>query len=174
MGIVTMLIQDAFAVDHREAGYHHKEKQEVNINMISSWHPERELENLPLHPKMFDLRLNDNSRLGLYSARKIWSRSSFVILRFVEDEESLGEVDRNIERFRTEDPLTIFLASSPDLQEKLVSLGATNVASYEYDTVGYDPDDKDLILMEYSSYGGKILTLPNNVSLDDIELPEVN
>ena len=159
-------------MDHREAGYHHKEKQEVNINTVASWHPERELENLPDQPKMLDLLLKNNNRLGIYFARKIWKRSSFVILRFVEDDEALREVKHNIERLRSEVPLTIFLASSPNLEDDLISLGATNVASYKYNTMGYDPARRDLVLMEYSSYGNRILTLPNNVSLDDIELPE--
>ena len=142
------------------------------MTTVASWHPDRDLDNLPDSPDMLDLWLKNNNRLGIYFARKIWARFSFVILRFVEDGEGLSELGRNIEVIRSELPLTIFLASSPDLRDDLISLGATNVASYKYKTSGYDPASRDLILMEYTSYGNKILTLPNNVSLDDIELPE--
>ena len=42
--------QDAFAVDHREAGLHHKEARSADHSAVSSWEKEREVENLPDTP----------------------------------------------------------------------------------------------------------------------------
>ena len=161
-------------MDHREVGYHHKQKLEVNMNKVHSWHKEREVENLPEYPKMLDLWLKINNRLGIYFARKIWGKSSFVILRFVADDEALRELSRNVRKLREEYAITIFLVASEQLGESLLSMGARNVAKYQYTTIGYDHARRDLVLAEFSSYGNRILTLPNNVSLSDIELPEEN
>ena len=144
------------------------------MNKVHSWHKEREVENLPEYPKMLDLWLKINNRLGIYFARIIWGKSSFVILRFVADDEALRELSRNVRKLREEYAITIFLVASEQLGESLLSMGARNVAKYQYTTIGYDHARRDLVLAEFSSYGNRILTLPNNVSLSDIDLPEEN
>ena len=159
-------------MDHREAGYHHHQKQEVSINTVSSWQEERELENLPDYPIMLDLWLNINSRLAIYYARKIWKTSDFVIVRFVEEDEEIVQLELNIEGIKMNNSITIYLVSSEQLAIKLLSLGVSKVAIYNYNPVGFDPGKKDLVLRELSSYGNKILTLPNNVTLSDIDLPK--
>ena len=143
------------------------------MKKIRSWQDERELENLPEYPNMFDLWLKVNNRLGIYFARKIWSTNNFVILRFVKDFQDLRQLQENIHRFSSfEKSITIFLVATEDLREKLLLLGAFFVAIYKYDLVGFDPHKKDIILSEFTSYANRILTLPNNISYLDIELPQ--
>ena len=171
--VVNIFFKDAFAVDHKEVGYHHREKQEVVMKKIRSWQDERELENLPEYPNMFDLWLKVNNRLGMYIARKIWAKNDFVILRFVKDFQDFRQLQENIRRFSSfEKSMTIFLVATEDTREKLLSLGVFYVAIYHYDLVGFDPHKKDIILSEFTSYGNRILTLPNNISYLDIELPQ--
>ena len=165
--------QDAFAVDHREVGVHIKKKREVTMRKVSSWQQERELENLPDNPEMLDLLLKINNNLGMHFARQIWTRSGLLILRFIQDQEALRQLRRNIRKIETENHLTIFLVEKEELGERLISMGANYVALYNYEMASYDPAKKDLILMEFSSYGNRIITLPNDVTLSDIELPEV-
>ena len=143
------------------------------MNKIRSWQDERELENLPEYPNMFDLWLKSNNRLGMYFARKIWSKNSFVILRFVKDIQDFRELQDNMHRFSSwEKSITIFLVATEDLGEKLFLVGAIYVAIYRYDLVGFDPHSKDIILSEFTSYANRILTLPNNISYLDIEPPQ--
>ena len=42
--------QDAFAVDHREVGLHHKVARSADHSAVFSWEKEREVENLPDTP----------------------------------------------------------------------------------------------------------------------------
>ena len=45
--------QDGYAVDHREVGYHHKQKGlALYRSVVPRWEEERELENLPDSPDM--------------------------------------------------------------------------------------------------------------------------
>ena len=144
------------------------------MEKILAWRDDRERENLPEYPNMLDLWLKLNNRLGLYFARKIWAINTFVILRFVTDIRELRQLQENFHRFSSlEKSLTIVLVGTEELGEKLLSLGVPYVAKYNYgDLEGFDPHKKDLILSEYSSYARQILTLPNNISYLDIELPQ--
>lgn len=58
--------QDAFALDHRERGYHHEETQGNACHKIHFWNKEREAEHLPPGPPMFDLWLKNNAAYGGY------------------------------------------------------------------------------------------------------------
>ena len=93
-------------------------------------------------------------------------------MRFVKDIQDFRELRDNIHRFSSwEKSITIFLVATEDLGEKLFLVGAIYVAIYRYDLVGFDPHSKDIILSEFTSYANRILTLPNNISYLDIELP---
>ena len=142
------------------------------MRKVHFWQEERELENLPDNPKMLDLLLKINNNLGMHFARQIWTKSNLLILRFIEDNEALRQLRRNIRKIERENHLTIFLVEREELGARLITMGANYVAMYNYNMASYDPANKDLVLMEFSSYGNKIITLPNNVTLSDIELPE--
>ena len=49
--------QDGYAVDHREVGYHHKQKGlALYRSAVPRWEEERELENLPDSPDLIGER----------------------------------------------------------------------------------------------------------------------
>ena len=108
------------------------------MRKMLSWQDERELENLPEYPNMLDLWLKINNRLGIYFARKIWSKNAFVILRFVKDIQDLRQLQEIIPIFSSfEKSITIFLVAEEELGEQILLLGGSYVAIYRYDLLGW-------------------------------------
>ena len=106
--------QEGYAVDHREVGYHHKEKGVALFrSVVPRWEQERELENLPDTPDMIgervrltvslyegscsDLFLRATNKLGGYHFKKIKSRAAVAVVRLVESEEDRAELVGRLE-----------------------------------------------------------------------------
>ena len=121
------LFQDAFAVDHREKGYHHKSTLGNSCHKIHFWDPEREVQRLPPNPPMMDLMMRDNAAYGGYQARKLWSRFEIMLLRVVIDRHEIRAVIKLIDKLSVEEKsATLFLVPTEELRDELTSIGVSS------------------------------------------------
>jgi len=170
--------QDAFAVDHRESGYHHRQSIGPDSAIISSWRQEREFHHLPDSPPLLDLWLKNNRDGGGYQARKLLTKYQVLLTRFVTCQEDIDDFKTNINKLSSmELEGTLFIVPSEEIKNELKLLGILS------QNIGFQSTKNNSTMISrekfilgtlrhLSSYGQKIVTLPYFASALDLMAPE--
>ena len=166
--------QDAFAVDHREVGYHHSVETRADYSRVRWWDQRRERDNLPHNPDFIDLNLHITNRLGVHHIKKIWRRRAVAVVRFVRDEMEQDELARRLPEMSEEERLSTAVVINRRLQSR-VSLAPLTLISpglfQLVDQEGQKATRDSLVLSvlaEVATYGGKVLSLPSSVGLQQV------
>ena len=175
------MLQDAYAVDHREAGYHHHHTVGQRCDKIVHWSHDMDTDNLPDHPQIMDINPKDISKkYGTLQARqlKLKQNKKLLTVRFVFDTADV-EILRNSSFLLTDDEikLTLFLVPSQDLKEHLsdnLNIPSDNVGVH----VSSTNVTRDMFVLEclagLTAMQNKIVTVPLDQPAADFSLPKVS
>ena len=186
--------KDAFAVDHKEVGYHHQEKSEALCSsVVTTWQEEREMDNLPESPDILgqvsdgdteclnkclssDLHLQRTNLLGHFYMRKIWLESAIAVVRLVTSQEELAELEERLPFISLEERKATAVIISRTVQDQVpaeltsVRVLHPDMFTLVRDNLTYVTTDGLLLplLTEMTAYAQKFITLPSSVSLEDL------
>ena len=178
--MTVVILQDAYAVDHREAGYHHDRTVGQRCNKIINWRQEMETDNLPDYPQIMDINPTDiNDYYGTLQARQLKKKQNKKLLtvRFVFNSEDVETLRNSSFLTRAELELTLLLVPSHDIRGQLSE--ALDIAS---DDIGVHISStavtRDMFILEclygLTSMQNKIVTLPLDQPFSEFSLPNVS
>ena len=163
--------KNAFAVDHREKGYHYEEGLGKNSEKIGTWIEQWEKENLPDNPKRLDLGLKEVTDLGCMG-RKIAKRFGAVIVRVLTN----ANIEKTLSEYKelSNDDMveqTMFVLPSKDIwsKAKILPNVVVETPSWLNTTRIEDPIEISKfwvhILKCLSTLALKVVSLPSEISL---------
>ena len=165
-------------MDHREVGYHHTVLTRADNSVVREWDERLERELLPNDPDMMDLNLRITNRLGLRHIRKIWQSRAVAVVRFVRDEAEqdllAGRLAEMTEEERLEERLSTAVVISSRLQSRVSLAPLTLLSPDMFELADEENEDvsKDSLILsvmaELATAGGKVLSLPVSVSLQEV------
>ena len=186
--------QGAFAVDHREVGYHHSKSPGRLCDKISIWNPSRCHNLLPNSPQMLDLYLNDDFPLAkcAWLANRIAKFSYIILLRFILTKEDFQTVKNQITKHQKEGKdfqfdlvnMTLFVVHSDEHEKGLGRLGVQQVVTIKQPAVTRNSNisskySANLIKMTCLTtiaslwrQDVKVVSLPPEISLREFPAPK--